>query len=90
MCRVGEEYQLADSCLRGLICVLFRVEVNKLHSGGIFCTVVSICTASSNMHNFCIVPTLCLCVCMILTVYGEYFLTEQINWLFVKEMDCVL
>ena len=62
MCRVGEEYLLADSCLQGLICVLFRVEVNKLHSGSIFCTVVSICTASSNMHNFCIVPTQCVCV----------------------------
>jgi len=26
---------------------------------------------------------------MILTVYGDYWLTEQINWFFVKEVDCV-
>jgi hypothetical protein len=36
VCEGGEEYRylLADS-LRGMICVLFRVEIHKLHSGNI-------------------------------------------------------
>lgn len=37
MCQGGEEYRylLADSCLRGMICVLFSVEIHKLHYGNI-------------------------------------------------------